>query len=182
MKTNIILDLCAFFITVACVIMLDWTASDIIWGFWACSFCFGYAYFFTAITTMLLKTSGVQRIVMAFVSIFLLVFFTIHFGIFHYVHSIFLSNFFPLAEKRSAGLPSPLSILAVVMKSYWPLVLTTLLARWSDLPFSGKGARKNNLFVMPYANVIRMHILIFIFVILVFKNYSCIFQQGFEII
>jgi hypothetical protein len=91
-----------------------------------------------------------------------LAFFTFHFGMFHFVHSVFLNGFFPLVESRD-GFPHFFAMVARSFTSFWPLVVASFLARLSDIfPDSGTQSVKDS-FAAPYANVVRMHLLIFVF-------------------
>ena len=52
------------------------------------------------------------------------------------------------------------------------MVLASLVSRWHEFPFDSQGADSNgkNFMTKPYANVIRMHILIFIIAPLAFAG------------
>lgn len=161
-KRELGLDLFAFLATIFFIIVLGWQARDVIWGLWACSLCVGYAYIVTAIVSPVYHAKGAECLLRAGGGIFLLGFFTFHFGMFHFVHSIFLNVFFPLVVEEK-GFPNIFTTLSVALKSYWPFVLTTFISRFSDFPFSGVDLKSKDTFMKPYANVIRMHILIFVF-------------------
>src|SRR5437762_12416523 len=106
---------------------------------------------------------------------FLLVFFTIHFGMFHYGHSQFLISFFPVdlpgsGRASHAGMATYLE----VARRYWPFLPSAFLAHRAaflrkPLSFTrdlsaGAFANRGNftsLISEPYRNVIRMHLLIF---------------------
>jgi hypothetical protein len=162
-KRDLVIDLLAFGVTLLSAILLKWKTKDIVWGLWACSLCVGYAYIVVGITASVYHARDTGRIVIAAGGLFLLAFFTFHFGMFHYVHSVFLNMFFPLLEGERA-FPNIFATLSVALKSYWPIVLATFASRFSDFPFSGvEFGDKKNMFAKPYANVVRMHLLIFIF-------------------
>jgi hypothetical protein len=162
-KTELGFDLLAFLIAVICVVTLQWEARDLIWGLWTCSLCVGYASIVTGIVATVVRARGTTRIALAAGGLFMLAFFTFHFGMFHFVHSVFLNHFFPLVGEPR-GMPNIHAILSTAVKSYWPLVLTTFLSRFSDIPVAGIDLKgKKDPFTKPYANVIRMHVLIFIF-------------------
>jgi L-asparagine transporter-like permease len=91
-----------------------------------------------------------------------LAFFTFHFGMFHFVHAVFLNGFFPLIEEGSA-FPSLPALVARSAAAFWPLIVASFLSRLSDIfPGSPAPSGKDS-FAAPYANVIRMHLLIFVF-------------------
>lgn len=144
---------------------LGWRARDLIWGLWLSSLVLGY------LTIVLLITSGsafedesakskaVPKQYKIAGGLFLLAFYTVHFGLFHFVHSVFLIVLFPLDPGASDGMPR-LGVYRHIFASYWPFVLVTAIAQWRDifLPRPTPGAM-----MKPYANVVRMHLLIFFF-------------------
>ncbi|MDX1679208.1 MAG: DUF6498-containing protein [Akkermansiaceae bacterium] len=167
-------DLIAFVGTVAAVMFFDWKARDVIWGLWICSLTFGYTTIVVTIFAPAVRAGGGAGAAMAFGGLFMLAFFTVHFGMFHIIHGQFLNSFFPLVE-GSDGFVSPWIMIGAALADYWPLVLATFISRFSDLPLKEdkenadlksmfKGAGKGGGDMMkPYANVIRMHLLIFVF-------------------
>jgi hypothetical protein len=117
--------------------------------------------------------------------LFLLAFFTIHFGGFHYVHSQFLIGFFPIqgGEGFRHGTAN-MSTYLEVMRRYWVFLPAAFLAERGafmrkalpvtpdDLSVTAAAiamrkaanARKpGSGFAEPYRNVMRMHFLIFFF-------------------
>jgi hypothetical protein len=54
-------------------------------------------------------------------------------------------------------------ILYVTLRSYWPLILTTFVSRFSEFIRPERFSGKKDPFTKPYANVVRMHLLIFVF-------------------
>ncbi|MDE0838093.1 MAG: DUF6498-containing protein [Kiritimatiellae bacterium] len=164
---ELILDLCAFAGTVLCVIAFKWDVADIIWGLWICSFCVGYAYILTAIIEPALRERGKDRFARLGIGLFMIGFFTIHFGMFHYVHASFLVGFFPLdGVDTRCSMPA---LLRTTIPLYWPMILTTFVSRFSYFPLGiqssarGIGRNMGHVLTKPYANVIRMHLLIFVF-------------------
>lgn len=162
-RRDLLIDLLAFVAMLICVILLDWKTKDMVWGLWACSLCVGYTYIVVGISASVYHAKGMSRLVVAGGGLLLLGFFTFHFGMFHFVHSVFLNMFFPLVEGEKS-FPNIFATLGVALRSYWPLVLATFASRYSDFPFMGVDfGKKKDIFKKPYANVIRMHLLIFIF-------------------
>jgi len=95
---------------------------------------------------------------------FMLAFFTFHFGMFHFVHSVFVNVFFPVIP----GQRDPnAAMYRAVFASYWPWVIVAALAERRQLRNSWIGADVSNggkdLIAGPYKNVMRMHLLIFFF-------------------
>ncbi|MBL7077587.1 MAG: hypothetical protein ISS31_08950 [Kiritimatiellae bacterium] len=162
-RRDLVLDGLAFVVTVGLAAWLGWEAKDLIWGLWVSSLCVGYAYIVTTIVMAVVQAEGVGRVVMGGVGVFMLAFFTVHFGMFHYVHSVFLNGFFPLIEEGK-GFPSLPVVLTTALREYWPIVVATFVSRWTDFPFRQKVSLSGQDTMMkPYANVIRMHLLIFVF-------------------
>lgn len=160
--TVLAMDGLAFLMTVACVILLDWQVRDVIWGLWTCSLCVGYTFIVTVIVASVVHARGSKRFARIATGVFLLGFFTVHFGMFHFVHSVFLNVFFPLVPE-GRGFPDFFAMLSTALGSYWPLVLTTFISRFSDFPFQGMDLKSGDVIKSPYVNVVRMHILIFVF-------------------
>ncbi len=162
-KRDVVLDGLAFAATVVLAAWLRWEAGDLIWGLWVSSLCVGYTYIVTTIVMSVVQAEGAARIAMAGGGLFMLAFFTVHFGMFHFVHSLFLNGFFPLVEEGE-GFPNLAAILGTALRSYWPIVAATFVSRWTDFPFRQKIKLSGHAtMMMPYANVIRMHLLIFVF-------------------
>jgi len=120
-----------------------------------------------------------------FGSLFLLAFFTFHFGLFHFVHSVFLKTFLPIEGYDARSMPGPGYYWAVVRR-YWLFLPLAFLAERQAFRLSlpadpGKrdtavtagaiaerqaGKAKPggmNDMMAPYKNVVRMHLLIFFF-------------------
>ncbi|MFA5205200.1 MAG: DUF6498-containing protein [Lentisphaeria bacterium] len=151
-----------------------WQARDLVWSLWLSSLVLGYATIVLGIVgsarQLAAGGSATAVAVAAGLGLFLLAFFTVHFGMFHVVHSVFLNFFFPLVQKRDGDpLPSP-ALYGRVLASYWPWLLaaaiaerTALRAAWQAEP---KPGAKTPLAFSPdaaYRNVVRMHLLIFFF-------------------
>jgi hypothetical protein len=98
---------------------------------------------------------------------FMLAFFTVHFGGFHFVHSLFLNGFFPLVGDAGFGRDFDEifvnfgRFVRISAAAYWPVILSTALSQAGNIPAAAKRAGDNVMFI-PYKNVIRMHLMIFI--------------------
>lgn len=96
--------------------------------------------------------------------IFYLGFFSIHFGVFHLAHGAFLNHFFPLVQDNSIkDFFKTFEIL--ILKSftnYWPFILFSAFSRAQDYFKAFRSTGMPNM-GMPYGNVMRMHLLIFVF-------------------
>ena len=187
------LDAVAFVLGLAVAWWAGWNSGDLIWSLWLSSFVVGYATIVWMIGQPAVDLAwsawreraivGADRrsliifwlLILAGAS-FLLAFFTVHFGGFHYVHSQFLISFFPVdlpgsGRMSHAGMTTYLE----VARRYWPFLPFAFLAHRAaflkrplslgrDLSPSVAGGKNfSSLFAEPYRNVIRMHMLIFFF-------------------
>jgi hypothetical protein len=183
-----------------------WTSGDLVWSLWLASLVVGYATILWTIfrpviaivrgawrdralrvqlspqATVLPAVAGVLVLLVG--GLFVLTFFTVHFGMFHFVHSQFLAGFFPIDTGRSVerGMVG-LSTYAEVARRYWWFLPSAFLAERSAFlrespaaveagvvtfaPTLGRKAADKNAFgsgmMAPYRNVVRMHLLIFFF-------------------
>jgi len=180
------LDGVAFAVGLGCAWWFGWQTTDLVWSLWLSSLVVGYA---TLVWVIARKTVdigggvwrapdasfGARALITAIASgggLFTLAFFTIHFGGFHFVHSVFLGQFFPLEHH----VPS-VAAYAEVFRNYWYFLPAAFLAhrapfqRRDDGPvdlavtpqaIAARKAKGDAMFE-PYKNVIRMHLLIFFF-------------------
>ncbi len=177
----------------------DWETTDLVWSLWLSSLVVGYAMILWSIfspailiargmaqdrtiefngkAVSLAALGGTAYLVGA---LFLLAFFTFHFGMFHFVHSAFLSSFFPVEPGlKHPQMPGP-ALYAEVVRRYWMFLPMAFLAerkafrlpvpKPEDVAVTAEAIAKrkarNNGFtgmMAPYKNVIRMHLLIFFF-------------------
>ena len=174
------LDLVAFLATAVASFVLRWNLADLVWGLWLSSLLIGYALIVYGILaavwrplpagtplpdgkpdlTMALGQlpSGVGTAIRLFGAVFMLAFFTVHFGGFHLVHGIFLGVFFPL-QPGEPPFESVLSNAGHALAGSWPLVVTSAVSMRDAFA----EARREFKAQTPYLNVIRMHFLIFVF-------------------
>ena len=177
-----------------------WQTRDLVWSLWLSSLAVGYAMIVWSIFgPAILIGRGAWRerkrlheepkggmvlggSVLLIGGLFMLAFFTVHFGMFHFVHSVFLNLFFPMLPGKNLG-PSA-ALYAQVVREYWPFVLVAAVAERQAfrLPApaaaappdtSVKAADVNRRLAQgregfggmmaPYKNVIRLHLLIFFF-------------------
>lgn len=165
----------------------QWETRDLVWSLWLSSFVVGYAMILWSLFSPVLLRGRDGRLGETSMSLlgglFLLAFFTVHFGLFHFVHSVFLNGFFPVEGGRPAG-PSAGLYLEVVARYWWFVPLALVAERQAfrlDPPppepprtsvkaadIAQRKARQQRLEPMrgvmaPYKNVIRLHLLIFFF-------------------
>ena len=174
-------DLFGFGVGLGLAWILHWQTRDLVWGLWLSSFVIGY------MTIVFGILGGVNRTVInnsvigwaigIFASVFTLAFFTVHFGMFHYVHSIFLNSFFPIVPEQKGSMGPGLHGYLVVLSSYWPWLFAAAIAErgalaraWTGVIPKQPGSDKPHPMAKPafnpmsaYVNVVRMHLLIFFF-------------------
>ena len=178
---QVFLGLFSFLIMLLTAAAQKWTATEIVWSLWISSLVLGYSFIITAILAMFFgdqemgpvgkissfigKDSLLLRLVGA---IFMVAFFSFHFLFFHFVHSIFLNLFFPLVRSDvfdGMGGGYFINLIALCIRRFWPFILT------SGISQSGKYIRAfqqggDSFLSMPYKNVVRMHLSIFVFAFL----------------
>ena len=174
----------------------EWQTKDLVWSLWLSSLVVGYAMIVWTIFGRVGLTMWQAR---AMVStqpavsaagagvllgggLFLLAFFTVHFGMFHFVHSVFLNGFFPVSGER--GFPGA-SVYFEVVRNYGVFVLVAAVAERhafkrpelitktdpKDIAVTAEAIRRRKQrngelsggMMAPYKNVIRLHLLIFFF-------------------
>ncbi|MBU0679735.1 MAG: hypothetical protein KJ626_16655 [Verrucomicrobia bacterium] len=173
-KRDLLLDTLALVGTIVIAVALKWEARDLIWGLWISSLTFGYLFIITTIVVgVLCEKDTLKRISSAFGGLFLIAFFSVHFCMFHFVHAMFLNSFFPIIDHEGADLADIPLIIHASLGSYWPMVLATFISRLDRISparlretagsqWSNRKSFESGL-AEPYINVVRMHILIFIF-------------------
>ncbi len=158
---TVLLDVVAFSTAIILAGVFRWEATDLIWGLWASSLVIGYATIVATISVGV-RDSGLPLTLALAGGLGLLAFFTFHFGMFHLVHGVFLGAFFPPGGIEHIK-PNPFNVLSVVIRLYWPFILVSLLAKISHIvPKKAKLATGDHL-MKPYGNVVKMHLLIFVF-------------------
>ena len=197
-------DAVAFALGLGVAKVAGWTTADLVWSLWLSSLVVGYTMIVWTIvrpgldmaravlrdqefTVQVLRESKGTAIagggVLLLGGLFVLAFFTIHFGGFHYVHSQFLSTFFPI-DGGDAGRvgTAGMSTYVEVARRYWLFLPSAFLAERAafvrhpapakdDLSVTAAAiaARKaanagtGGIMFAPYRNVMRMHFLIFFF-------------------
>ena len=171
----------------------EWETGDLVWSLWLSSLVVGYALIVWNLSRPL-RAFGVTvandaerdrrwiggGLALGIGLLFGLAFFTVHFGGFHFVHSVFLANFFPVTPgvAGAGGFPD-LAAYVEVFRRYWIFLPVAFLAERAA--FVADSASKPDVSVTaeaidrrkrkagrtgmmaPYANVVRMHLLIFFF-------------------
>lgn len=188
-----------------------WRTTDLVWSLWLSSLVVGYSMIVWSIVAPMVdivrgarngrSMPGVKKgivIVSAVIvlagSLFMLAFFTVHFGLFHYVHSVFLQLFFPVSGKPMQGFPG-MAIYLVVVRQYWiflPLAFVAERAAFrrpppvapldSEVTLEAIARRKTQgmgeSLLAPYKNVVRLHLLIFFFAFAYFIKLEGVFTYA----
>lgn len=176
-------DLLAFGAGLAIAWHFQWQTTDLVWSLWLSSLLVGYATIVWLIfgpvyrISREARTNGASFVEQAGLTLaagagglFLLAFFTVHFGMFHFVHSVFLNTFFPVAKTK--GFPG-VALYLEVLRRYWYFVPMAALAERqvfrnpvasAQTGTSAIAGGAGGSMMIPYKNVIRMHLLIFFFV------------------
>ena len=188
-------DAFAFALGLAVAWWAHWNAGDLIWSLWLSSFVVGYATIlwiigFPCVDFALvvwrsrhdpLSSARTMMVLWAIIFVagsFMLAFFTVHFGGFHYIHSQILLSFFPIdgpgiGHTGWAGKATYLEIL----RRYWIFLPSAFLSHRAVFlrtpmtldpdrvlsSLAGRDRGKGGAFAEPYKNVLRMHALIFFF-------------------
>ena len=165
-------DLLGFALGLVLAWYFGWQTRDLVWTLWLSSLVLGYATIVLGIvgSARRFAAAGPPAAVALAVGggLYLLAFFTVHFGMFHLVHAMFLNVFFPLVQDRSGdATPSALRVLV----SYAPWLLAAgvaeraaLIEAWRAEPKPGATSPVAFNPGAAYRNVVRMHLLIFFFV------------------
>jgi hypothetical protein len=187
-------DALAFAVGLAVAWWGGWSAGDLVWSLWLSSLVVGYATIVWTIgrpawtlargawraTNDLSSSPRNVAILFALIALgagFMLAFFTVHFGGFHYVHSSILLSFFPIDAPGALRHDWPSTAIYVeIFRRYWVFLPAAFLSHRAafmrePLQLDGKpslqsfaaGRKPRDFFAEPYRNVIRMHGLIFFF-------------------
>ncbi len=182
---QVFLGLFSFLIMLLAAVAQKWTATDMVWSLWISSLVLGYSFIVTAIIAMFFggkdmgsigviaskvgeSYQGGMKVLKVGGAVFMLGFFSFHFLFFHFVHSVFLNQFFPLVRSDvfdGMGIGYFFTLIATCVRRFWPFILTSALSQ------IGKYVRAfqqvdTSLLSMPYKNVVRMHLSIFVFAFL----------------
>ena len=199
-------DALAFVVWLGVAWYAHWTATDLVWSLWLSSVVVGYSMIVWTIARpgvamvrglwlgrgMLRTPDGGSATAVPFVGalallalggVFVLAFFTVHFGGFHYVHSQFLIVFFPLDGFAGHRGGADMSTYVEVLRRYWGFLPLAFIAERGafrapppeaapnvSVTAAAIAARKlanarkpMSGMMAPYRNVVRMHVLIFFF-------------------
>ncbi|MBX3747842.1 MAG: hypothetical protein KF833_21250 [Verrucomicrobiae bacterium] len=177
-------DAVAFVMGLGVAGVFGWRTGDLVWSLWLSSLVVGYAMIVRGIVVPAMATMGAsgrgegsagKGVATVFGGLFLLGFFTVHFGGFHLVHSVFLNAFFPVGGASSSG-PGIPPYGEVLLRYWWFLPAAMVAERrvlWGSSAVGAgdaegrAGGEKSwgdgEAMAAPYKNVVRLHLLIFFF-------------------
>jgi len=177
---QLIISLFSFIVIFVLARVENWTAGNMVWSLWITSLITGFCYLFAGLVSNSIGSgilsedslvnrlfqdsihSGIKYGLLIIGILFQLVFFTVHFGLFHFVYSIFLSQFFPIMDRSFERFPDFLFFVNTSLKAYWPVILFTLFA--SIRKFQRILSQNEVDFTKrAYVNVVKIHISIFLF-------------------
>ncbi|MET0263702.1 MAG: DUF6498-containing protein [Rariglobus sp.] len=171
-----------------------WNTGDLVWSLWLSSLVVGYCMILWGIfgpqsllgrgvwhkrSTPLNPPAknGAPAAVAIVGGLFMLGFFTVHFGGFHLGHSVFLNLFFPVLPESHTGDFLGVNTYLEVVRRYWIFLPMAFLAERAAFtcpketrigyskrdPESVPPTEAGALMFAPYKNVVRLHLLIFFF-------------------
>ncbi len=159
-------DALAFGAGLAVAWYAGWNTADLVWSLWLASLVVGYA----MIVWLIFSRADSPGLLIG--GLFLLAFFTVHFGMFHFVHSVFLAFFFPVGAPGEVLVGA--ALYGEVLSRYWMFLPVAALAERAHFhrpppaanakeAFRAFTDKKGGAMMAPYKNVIRLHLLIFFF-------------------
>ena len=189
---QVLISLISFFTVLILATLQEWRINELVWSLWISSLSLGYTFLISSIVAKAIhqgmahtenespesEINSVHPLIgwtMAIGGgIFAIAFFTVHFGMFHFVHGIFLNLFFPLQEVSQGDIPNFFILIKTCLTTFWPVILFSLIMQIKNFQqiILSPG---NDFFAMPYKNVIKMHISILLFAFLSMANVSDIF-------
>lgn len=157
-----------------------WEAGDMVWSLWITSLTLGYCYLLAGITSNTISSqvnnvddflaeilppsaqSGIKFGFQFIGALLQLIFFTFHFGLFHFVHSFFLNEFFPLLDRPFERLTDLVTFVTVSLQTYWPVIVFSFFS--SLRKFQRVLLQVEPDYIKrPYINVVKIHLSIFAF-------------------
>lgn len=163
---GLIPNILAFAISLTIAYFLKWEVSDLVWSLWLCSLTLGYLTLLSSlVANALIGLNAVKKnddfkkrripviIAGSAAGLFMLIFFSIHFGAFHAGYSVFLQSFFPLDGMPIDGFgrafmnPPLLWLMAFqyLIKPYGVFLIPTIIAE------------RDHIFTPLYKTVYELH-------------------------
>ncbi len=192
-RTGVWPDLLAFVLGLGAAWWAGWNTADLIWSLWLSSLVVGHAIIIWAIFgpgATIMRGAWHDRallqqlpwwqvamggVVLLIAGLFSLIFFTLHFGGFHYIYAQFLKVLFPVNDQSNHGLAG-LAVYEEVLRRYWIFLPMAFIAERAafripptpDTAVTPEAIARRKAagftgMLTPYKNVLRMHLLIFFF-------------------
>ena len=137
----------------------NWHAHDVAWSMWITSLITGLLFIYISIlagnTNFNKKGSSSKS---ASSGVFIALFFTFHFGFFHFVHSQFMISFFPLEGISSTN--NFIDIVASTTTLYYGFILIGIARMLPTIFVHGTHNETELNMKTPYNFVIRNHVMI----------------------
>ncbi len=187
MRESRLLDAVGIALGIAWAWWTNWNTGALVWGLWLSSLVVGFLSLLIGIAatgrnTRTLLRNGMPDTspgaaaalarwatpIAVFYGVFLVAFFCIHFGGFHWGHSVFLNMYFPIDGSdplTRSPMPRKDEYLQVLREG-WGIVVLALIAERHSLFTPAtveEGHPQDNRMAAPYHNVVRLHLLIFFF-------------------
>lgn len=164
------LDLSGFVAGVAATYFFGWSTRDLLWGLWISSLVSGIFFFVFDRVQTLKGQPNVNWLLSSVGILFGLVFFTVHFGAFHYIQAELLDLFIPLIPDPDRVYIGRLTwkhvhdfsiteTIATALSLYWILIGVSILHDYLSVP---PELRLKNGNFRPYMFVLKMHFLMFV--------------------
>ncbi len=164
------LEIAAFVGTLALAYFSGWRAKDLIWSLWLSSLAIGFLSVLVSGGRRVIRPDAtiVERVFSSIGTVGALLFFSIHFGFFHYVYAAILDLPMPLMDhpgrvyvgKLSWTGGTPFSFwetLGIAIVQYWPVALLNVIrdrrAVMSESVMTGKE-------MGPYIVILKLHFLV----------------------
>ena len=152
----------AFAATVVIAWLMRWGAGDLMWGVWASSVTYGYAYGVVLIVANPEEADAGDGSHVGTV-LGIVAFFTFIFLLFHYWQGIVLNMVFPITPLEGWAL---LLYPFTAISWYWGVIVTTFYSRWHELKAVTRPSDDPHRLLLPFKNIVRMQILVFVFLFL----------------
>ena len=153
-----------------------WGARDVVWSLWSTSLITGYITIVLAIfgggIFGLLRAARAGEgpslipglLALLLIGGLMLAFFTVHFGLFHAIHAVFLNSFFPLLPGLVPGgdlVGQTLQYLRQCLHLYPGFIALCVLAQLPEwLRAAPAPAAQKSAMMTPYAHVVKLHLMI----------------------
>lgn len=155
----------SLFLALVAAWVLQWEAGELMWGAWASSALFGWVYGLLLFVARPQEVDAPEGFRKPGRLLALFAFFSFHFLAFHYGQGVFLNALFPLTPE-DGGTVEFLLYPAAVLPVGWPMVAATFLAGLGELREATEPSPDTERMLRPYAHVVRIQVLLFIFLFL----------------